>query len=149
MTRAAHAKYRENMREQTDGSDPSMVDWSKLSEGLKESNRQQADDIDRKLKAIGCATRKETDNHRTVVKFKDKEIETMAKLELEHARWNVERFLDGWRLGEEKDIEREISPYLVPWSELPERIKHYDRDAVIAIPELLARVGLEVYRVRS
>ncbi len=43
-------------------------------------------------------------------------------------------------------MEKKISPYLVPWSELPENVKQWDRDAVTNIPDLLGRVKREVYR---
>ena len=66
---------------------------------------------------------------------------------MEHARWVVERRLDGWRRGPKKDVDRKISPYLVPWSKLTEGVRKWDRDAVLAIPKLLGGVGLEVYRV--
>ena len=35
---------------------------------------------------------------------------------------------------------------LVSWRELPENVKEWDRNTVRAIPEILARVGLEVRR---
>jgi hypothetical protein len=72
------------------------------------------------------------------------EIEVMA--ELEHERWNRERLRAGWRYGPERDTERKISPYLVPWSELPDEIKEYDRETARGIPQLLAEVGIEITR---
>jgi hypothetical protein len=41
------------------------------------------------------------------------EIEQLAIIE--HNRWNAERWLAGWMLGE-KNIKKKISPYLVPWT---------------------------------
>lgn len=55
------------------------------------------------------------------MKFTKDEIEIMA--EMEHARWNIEQLLDGWKWGKEKDMNRKISPYLIPWSELPDERK--------------------------
>ena len=78
--------------------------------------------------------------------FADDEVEVMA--EMEHARWNVERLLDGWRWSSEKDVARKLSPYLVSWAELPEEIREIDRQTVRRIPEYLAAVGLEIQRVR-
>ena len=76
--------------------------------------------------------------------FTEAEIEIMVKME--HARWNVERLLDGWKWGEKKDVTKKTSPYLVSWSELPEEVKEWDRQTVRKIPEFLAKVGLEVRR---
>ena len=122
-----------------------MADWDMLPETLKNSNLQQADDIERKLRAIGCTMREVTDREIARMTFTKQEIETMA--EMEHARWNLERLLDGWTFGNEKDLDKKTSPYLVSWSELPDDVNKWDRDAVAAIPELLANVGLEICRV--
>jgi len=64
---------------------------------------------------------------------------------MEHARWNAERFLAGWTLGP-KDAENKVSPYLVPWEELPTEIKKYDFDAAHNIPVLLSMIGKRVCR---
>ena len=66
--------------------------------------------------------------------------------EYEHGRWNAERLDSGWRTGEEKKIEDKISPYLVPWVELPDNIKEFDRDAVKNFPIILKKIGFEVYK---
>jgi hypothetical protein len=123
--------------------DPSLQTWSDLKDYLKESNRQQADHIVEKLNRINCSIHSVTDREIALMKFTADEIETMAQME--HARWNIERFLDGWKKGP-KDVQNKISPYLVPWSELPDEIKKYDRDAVVKIPEVLAEMSLEVRR---
>jgi hypothetical protein len=65
---------------------------------------------------------------------------------MEHGRWNVERLLDGWKWGPIKDVDAKINPSLLPWDELSEDVKKYDRDAVDEIPKILAEVGFEVYR---
>lgn len=47
------------------------------------------------------------------------------------------------RGGQEKV---EHSPYLVPWEELPDRAKEWNRSAVRSIPGLLASVNLAVVK---
>ena len=79
--------------------------------------------------------------------FTEDEVEILA--EMEHQRWNSDRLLDGWVLGEKKDVEKKTSPYLVPWSELTHDVKEQDRQMVRNIPELLAKVGLEIHRQSS
>jgi hypothetical protein len=76
--------------------------------------------------------------------FTDIEVERMA--ELEHGRWNVERLRDGWRYGKQRDDSRKTHDCLVSWQELSDDIKRYDRNAVRAFPETLAKAGLEVRR---
>jgi hypothetical protein len=58
---------------------------------------------------------------------------------MEHARWVAERLLAGWTYASgKKSPETRTNPNLVPWSELTEPVKEYDRDAVKNIPDLLA-----------
>lgn len=61
--------------------------------------------------------------------------------ELEYGRWNVERLRGGWRSGKTRDDSRKIQNCLVPWKELPDAIKRYDREAVRAFPKILAKAG--------
>ena len=57
--------------------------------------------------------------------------------ETEHGRWNVERLSYGWRYAEEKDVARRLSPYLIPWTEVPENIKQFDIVAASNLPRKL------------
>jgi hypothetical protein len=54
---AVHDTYRKNQAKEKSPDDPSMRPWSELAEDLKESNRQQADHILEKLRAIGYGIR--------------------------------------------------------------------------------------------
>jgi hypothetical protein len=144
IARSIHESYRDKHSSDADNEDPSMAEWDKLPENLKESNRQQAEDISNKLSRIGYVAYQVASHPLSLKVFTDEEIETMA--EMEHTRWNDERFRDGWKLGKIKDVTNKISPYLVPWAELPENVKEWDRETVRNIPELLAKVGLGVRR---
>ena len=65
-----------------------------------------------------------------------------------HEHWVAERRRAGWVSGPERDVARKITPYLdVSYADLPEAVKEWDRQAVRAIPEVLAAAGLEVYRL--
>jgi hypothetical protein len=56
---------------------------------------------------------------------------------------------DGWRRTDgPKDPASLRHPLLVPWEELPESERDKDREPVREIPEMLARAGLRVYRMR-
>jgi hypothetical protein len=123
-----------------------MADWNFLQEDLKESNRQQADHIPMKLKAIGCDFVPVVDREPKLVKFSKQEIEIMA--EIEHDRFVAERFSQGWSAGR-RNAKKKTSPYLVGWEKIPEKIKEYDREAVRAIPKLLAKTGFEIYRLKK
>jgi hypothetical protein len=80
-------------------------------------------------------------------RFTSEEIELLAKME--HGRWNVERALDGWRLGA-RNPEKKLTPFLVTWDELDSvdpQARKWDRDIVAAIPEHLESLGLVVHRI--
>lgn len=49
-----------------------------------------------------------------------------------HETWMKNRLENGWKLGPEKDIEKRISPCLVPYDELPyqQRIKDSVRKGI-------------------
>jgi len=140
-----HEQYRETKMKKPEISEPSLAKWKNLQENLKESNLNQADQIYEKLNRVGCGVRKIIEREIALMKFSESEIELMA--ELEHARWVVERLSDGWKPASEKNVAKKLSPYLVSWEFLSEEIKDYDRNTVKKIPEYLAKVGIEVYRL--
>lgn len=69
------------------------------------------------------------------------EIELLA--EIEHEDWIKERIESGWTLGD-KDVENKKSPYLIPYNELSEEIKDYDRDTIRNIPKIVSLIELEI-----
>jgi ppGpp synthetase/RelA/SpoT-type nucleotidyltranferase len=145
IARDIHERHRADAAAEM-STDPFMRPWDELSGELKESSRQQADHIEAKLRDIGCSVRPVTDRKIVLMSFTDEEVERLS--EMEHGRWNAERLTRGWRWGDEKDTTRKISPSLVPWSELPENVRDYDRKTVRAIPRYLEAIGLEVRRGR-
>jgi hypothetical protein len=144
IARSVHEEYVLNQKANKPADDPSMQPWDKLAEHLKESNRMMADSIPGKLRRIGYGYRPAGTPALEFPGFVASEMEILA--ELEHDRWVSERLQNGWSLGN-RDIERRTSPYLVPWAELDDKVKQWDRDAVIAIPKILTRAGFEIYRL--
>jgi Trk K+ transport system NAD-binding subunit len=147
LARAIHEAYVRRERDQgkTQHENPSMVEWDLLPESLRESNRDQAADISRKLGAIGYGISPLIDWDATLPEFSPPEIELLARME--HDRWWRERKAAGWRPGPRKDDARKESPYLVPYDELPDEIQEYDRAAVRGMPAFLAEVDFAVVRV--
>lgn len=124
----------------------SSYPWDQLDDDLVDSNRQAADHIPVKLRAVGCHTAargNQDDPGVPVDRFEGVELELLAKME--HRRWMAERFLAGWTLGA-KDVEKRLSPYLVEWEDLPPNIQDYDRNSVRIIPGVLHSVNLEIRR---
>jgi hypothetical protein len=144
QARAIHDDYVRRRTEQGDKpSDyPAMRPWERLSESYREANRHQADHVPVKLRAVGCRMTT-MDDPTPAAAWTDSEVEVLAAME--HARWNANRWLDGWRLGPRNDV-RKTHPKLVPWAELDEPTRRYDRDAVRHIPELVGMLARKVVR---
>lgn len=134
-------------RGKTAAENPSMRPWHELSADLKRSNRAQADHIPCKLKAIGCEMHLKATSKIGVFEFTDAEIEQLAQME--HARFVQERKDAGWALGETKNEQKKISPYLVPWGDprLPDNVKDNDRNTVRRLPALLAKSDCEIRKI--
>jgi len=147
LARILHERYvaeRANEGE-TIATNSSMVDFDKLTDDLKEANRDNATAIPRKLKQIKYDIRRlERGEHVDLPKFTDDEIEQMAKME--HARWNWQKIMQGWVYGPERDSQKKTSPYLIPWARLRDHIQEYDRQTVRVIPELLQQAGYLAYK---
>ena len=123
--------------------------WDILDDDLVDSNRQQADHMSVKLRAIGCEIcGNKSDRANLVHEFTGDEIELMAKLE--HNRWMAERYLAGWQYAPgPKNLELRTSPHLVPWENVRADIREFDRSAVRIIPEVLKLVNKQIVRVRG
>ena len=146
FARQVHEKYRENERGRLTRQDPATADWEALAPDLRASNLHQVDNWEQILRAVGLTIRKATRLPIVPLDLQaDKWQATVERMsEMEHGRWNVERFLRGWRWAEKKDVARKTSPYLVPWSKLPDEIKEYDRRAMRNLPLILAEKGYQV-----
>ena len=144
IARSIHEAYRKEQADRVQQMDPSMVKWDELLESLKHSNYNQADNVLEKIRKIGYTIERVEDRKISLIEFTDDEVEIMS--EMEHARWNVERLMNGWKLGDEKDVTRKITPYLVGWDELSDEVREWDRQTVRKIPRFLAAVGLEIHR---
>lgn len=140
---ALHQDYRQS-RPPGDSS-PANVPWHALSEEFRESNRRRAHDLTSALQHIGCRLLLAASWRPAAWSFLPDEIEGLA--EREHERWRREREHAGWRFapGERSDAAR-TSPLLTTWARLPERAREENRQAITALPRLLAREGFEIAR---
>jgi hypothetical protein len=145
LAKVAHEDYREKQKAHTPDTDPAMQRWELLAPDFQDSNRQQADHIPAKLRAIGCFSDYPVKGKQPVAEFSNDEVEILARME--HSRWNADRILAGWTFGVgPRDIQNRTSPYLVSWEELPDHIRERDRQAVRNVFRLLDAVGEKVYR---
>lgn len=58
-----------------------------------------------------------------------------------HDVWAAGRIKEGWTYGEVKDNEKKTTPCLVPYDELPESEKEYDRNTAMEALKLITKLG--------
>lgn len=61
-----------------------------------------------------------------------------------HNVWALERLQNGWTYGPERNDSRKQTPMLVPYRELPEEEKAYDRNTVMATLRGIRYFGFEM-----
>lgn len=66
-----------------------------------------------------------------------------------HDVWATKRISEGWTYGPRRDDEKKQSPCLVPYSQLPDSEKQYDRDMAMNTLKLLRKLGYDIIRRNS
>ena len=63
-----------------------------------------------------------------------------------HEVWAETRIIQGWVYGEQRDDEKKTHPCLIPYEELPEEEKEYDRNTSIGTLKLIMKLGFKISR---
>jgi hypothetical protein len=61
-----------------------------------------------------------------------------------HEVWAAGRIADGWKYGEERNDKLKLHPCLIPYDELPESEKEFDRATAISTLKLIENMGFEI-----
>ena len=61
-----------------------------------------------------------------------------------HEVWAADRIAQGWKYGEKRDDEKRETPCLVPYEELPEEEKDYDRNTAMETIKLIVKLGYKI-----
>lgn len=69
-------------------------------------------------------------------------VEAMAKNV--HEVWAESRISQGWTYGPERNDALKHHPCLVPYEELPELEKAYDRDTAVGTLKLICKLGFKI-----
>lgn len=69
-------------------------------------------------------------------------VEVMA--ENTHEVWAATRIAQGWTYGPERNDGEKKHPCLVPYDELPESEKEYDRNTAIETIKLIIKLGYKI-----
>lgn len=144
MARSSFESYKAHRRR--DGLPVEYERFEDQPETLQRSGIDQARGLWDKAVLLGCSIvpRGEADPACVVERLSDEEVELLAVAE--HDRWAAERRSDGWVFGPVKDAGRKVSPYLVPYDELAEEVKDYDRQPMRELVGRLASVGMVLMR---
>ena len=63
-----------------------------------------------------------------------------------HEVWAETRIQQGWTYGEQRNDELKTHPCLIPYEELPESEKEYDRNTSIGTLKLIMKLGFKISR---
>lgn len=63
-----------------------------------------------------------------------------------HDVWALGRINEGWTYGAVKDPIRKITPLLVPYTDLPESEKEYDRKTAFETLKLVSKLGYNIVK---
>ena len=58
-----------------------------------------------------------------------------------HEVWSETRIQQGWTYGEQRNDELKTHPCLVPYEDLPEEEKEYDRNTAVGTLKLILKLG--------
>ena len=61
-----------------------------------------------------------------------------------HDHWAIERIAQGWTYGQSRDDVLKTNPCLVPYDELTETEKQYDRDTALGTLKLIIKLGYKI-----
>jgi hypothetical protein len=148
MARSIHENYLDTIRVSDKSKPPIGTEWKDLNDGMKESNRQSADHLPVKLRAININFNPYKPETYKKFKINKRDIKILAQME--HNRWCAERWLAGWeyvKVGPDKV--RKLSIALTDWDSLTEEDKTKDRNQVKAIPDILIKYKKQIQLLHS
>jgi signal transduction histidine kinase len=146
VARAIHEEYVQLQKNtgKTPETNLSMRSWDELPRRLKESNLRQVEDIWKAFHTINCSIALSTSSREPLFAFTESEVEFLS--EREHEQWMAERLRKGWAYGKVRNDLQKIHDCIIPWDQLPEAQREKDRNAVRALPGILAKVYLKIIR---
>ncbi|MBO4720084.1 MAG: Ryanodine receptor Ryr [Prevotella sp.] len=66
-----------------------------------------------------------------------------------HDVWAETRIKQGWKYGSERNDELKTYPCLIPYEELPEEEKEYDRNTCIGTLKLIMKLGFDISKAQN
>ena len=79
------------------------------------------------------------------IKLPEELLELTEKIaEQVHDVWSRGRIAEGWTYGDERNDQKKTHPCLVPYSELSDSEKEYDRATAFATLKLIVALGYKI-----
>lgn len=79
------------------------------------------------------------------IQLSEELIELTEKIaENVHDVWAVGRIEQGWTYGKMRNDELKTTPCLVPYSDLPDSEKEYDRNTALGTLKLIVKLGYKI-----
>ena len=63
-----------------------------------------------------------------------------------HENWAKQRMTEGWRYGPKRDDQKKEHPCLVPYEQLPESEKEYDRKTAMETIKTIQALGYRIVK---
>ncbi len=123
----------------------SLIDFHKLPEDEQEQNRDNVRHIHTKLTASGYIMIPARSNE-PPFEFPDTFLKELAVME--HDRWMQMKLTQGWQVGPVTNKDKKIHTDLVPWDQLSKNAQQKNKGLVLAIPDILAKAGYTVVKLR-
>ncbi|MCL2477641.1 hypothetical protein [Candidatus Bathycorpusculum sp.] len=117
--------------------------WTELDLEVQLAKFNQIKSYHDKLELIGCFMQPKGSTGQVIQSFAEDEILMMAKLEYE--RWREEKMY-GWKYESGRNGIKKQDDCLMEWDNLDEEKRDLYKERVKAIPLILAKVNLAVYR---
>lgn len=61
-----------------------------------------------------------------------------------HEVWSAGRLAQGWSYGERRDDEKKLHPCLIPYEQLSEEEKDFDRNTAMETLKLIVKLGYKI-----
>ena len=65
-----------------------------------------------------------------------------------HDNWAIGRIAEGWTYGPVRDDKKKTTPCLVPYAQLPEAEKEYDRKTAVETLKMILALGYRIEKLQ-